>query len=85
MKLFGHNSRYHEWRKDDDVFKSKNTVPTRKFGDGSIIAWEYFSAKSSTNISVIDARINTVAYQNILEANVMIWIENLELLPDWIF
>lgn len=28
--------------------------------------------------------MNTAAYQNILEANLMISVENLELPPDWI-
>ena len=37
-----------------------------------------FSAKGTGNKSVIDGRMNAAAYQNILDANLMILVENLE-------
>ena len=49
------------------------------------MVWGYFSAKGTGNISAIEGRINAAAYQNILEANLMISVENLELPLDWIF
>ena len=56
-----------------------------KFGGGSIMVWEYFSAKGTGNISVIDDRTNTAVYKNILGANLMISFESLELFPGLIF
>ena len=56
-----------------------------KFRGGSIMVWEYFSAKSTGNISVIDGRMNAAEYQNILEGNLTISVESLQLPPDWIF
>lgn len=44
--------------------------------------WGCFSAKGTDNISVINGRMNVAAYQNILEANLMILAENLELSTD---
>lgn len=44
-----------------------------------------FSAKGSDSISVIDGRTNATAYHNILEANLMISIVNLEIPPGCIF
>ena len=44
-----------------------------------------FSTKSTGNISVVDGRMNASVYQNILVVSLMVLVENLELLPDWIF
>ena len=33
------------------------------------MVWGWFSAKDTGNIAVIDGRMNSAAYQNILEAN----------------
>ena len=40
------------------------------------------SVKDTGNISVIDGRMNGAVYQNILEADLMILVKNLELSPD---
>ena len=82
--IFGRNSRNHAWREDGHAFKPKNTIPTVKFG-GGIRVWGCFSANGTGNISVIDGRMNAAAYQNILVANFMISVENLELNLDGIF
>ena len=52
---------------------------------GSIMVWGCFSAKDTGNVSIIDGKMNAAVYQNILEANLMISVENLELSPDWNF
>ena len=67
-------------REDGHDFKPKNTIPIVS----SIVVWGCFSANGTGNISVIDARMNAAVYQNILEANLMISVENLELPLDWI-
>ncbi|KAF2367417.1 Cellulose/chitin-binding protein N-terminal [Trinorchestia longiramus] len=35
----------HMWRKDDQAFNPKNTIPTVKFSGGHILVWGCFSAK----------------------------------------
>ena len=54
------------------------------FGFG-ILVLGCFSENGTGNISVIYGRIDAAAYQTILEANLMISVENLEHPPDWIF
>ena len=58
IELFSHNHRNHEWRKDGEDYSPKTRVPTVKFGSGSIMIWECFSAKCVGKISVIDGKMN---------------------------
>ena len=51
IELFSHNYRNHVWRKDDETNWLKNTVPTVKFGGGSILIWDFFNEKCGQNIS----------------------------------
>ena len=71
IELFGRNSINHVWREDEHAFKKK-TIPTVKFGCGSIMVWGCASANGTGNIAVIDGRMNPASYQNILEANLII-------------
>ena len=84
IDLFGRESRNHVSRNDGNALKPKNTVLTVKFGGAHILVWGcFFLQKNTVNISVIDGRMDAAAYQNILEANLMISVENLEFSPDW--
>ena len=56
--MFGHNYRNHVRRKDGEAYSPKNTVPTVKFGGGSIMIWWCFSMKGVGKISVIDGKMN---------------------------
>ena len=85
IELFGYNYRNHVLMKDGEVYSPKNTVPTVKFGRGSIMIWGYFSAKGVGKISVIDGKMNAKKYKQILQKILMFSAESLELLSDYIF
>ena len=85
IELFGHNSRNHVWRKDGEVYSPKNTIPTVKFGGGSIMIWGCFSAQGVGNMSVIDGTMNAESYKKILQENLLPLVEKLRLPHDWIF
>ena len=73
------------WRKDSEAYLPQNTVPTVKFGGGSIMIWGCFSAKGVGKMSIIDSKMNAEKYQEILQENLMASVEKLRLPPDWIF
>ena len=73
------------WRKDGKAYSPKNTVPTVKFGGGSIMIWGCFSVKGVGKISVIDAKVNAQKYKQILQENFMSSVKSLELPSDYIF
>ena len=64
------------WRKDGEAYSTKNTVPTVKFGGGSIMIWECFSAKGVNKISVIDGKMIAQKYKQILQENLMSSVES---------
>ena len=85
IELFGHNYQNYVWRKDGEAYSPKNTVPTAKFGGGSIMIWGCFSAKGLGKISVIDGKMNAQKYKRISQENLMSSVESLRLPSDNIF
>ena len=57
IELFGHNYRNHGVRKNGEAYLPRNTVPTVKFGGGSILILGCFSANGGSKISVIDSKM----------------------------
>ena len=85
IELFGHNYWNHVRRKDGEDYSPKNTVPTVKFGGGSIMIWGCFSVKGVDKISVMDGKMNAQKFKQILQENFISSVENLELPSDYIF
>ena len=53
VELFGRNTATSVWRKNGTAFKKHNTIPTVKFGGGSIMIWGCFSSKATGELQVM--------------------------------
>ena len=80
IELFRHNYRNHVWRKDSEAYSPKNT--TIKFGGGSRMIWGCFSAKGVDKISIIDGTMNAQKYKQILQENLVSFVESIKLPSD---
>lgn len=70
IELFGRNTSTHVWRKTGEDHKPINTIPTVKFGGGSIMVWGCFASNGVGEIEVIEGRMDGSKYREILERNV---------------
>jgi hypothetical protein len=64
MKLFGLNVKLPVWRK-------LGTIPTVKYGGGSIMFWGCFSAAGTERLVRIKAKMNRAKYREILDENLL--------------
>ena len=71
--------------KKSEAFVEYNTLPTVKYGDGSIMLWGCVAAGGTGNIVRVEGRMDSTKYQDILEANVQRPVQTLKLKRGWVF
>uniref|UniRef100_A0A8D0DHJ2 Transposase n=1 Tax=Sander lucioperca TaxID=283035 RepID=A0A8D0DHJ2_SANLU len=85
IELFGHNSTNRVWRKKNDEYHSKNTIPTVKHGGGSIMLWGCFSAHGTGRLHCIKERMTGAMYCEILGNNLLPSVRALKMGRGWVF
>ena len=85
IELFGHNTTKRVWRKKNDEYIPKNTIPTVKHGGGSIMLWGCFSAHGTGRLHCIKKRMTGAVYCEILGNNLLPSVRALKMGRGWVF
>ena len=85
IELFGLNSTRRVWRKKNEEYNPKNTIPTVKHGGGNIILWGCFSAKGTGRLHRIEGRMDGAMYREILANNLLPSVRALKMGRGWVF
>jgi hypothetical protein len=79
VSLFGRNTQHYVWRKKGRAHQHQNPIPTVKYVDGSVMVWGCFSASGPAQPAIIDRKMNSQVYQEILQENVRLSVRELKL------
>lgn len=83
LELFGHMDQRYVWRKKNEAYAEKNTLPTVKHGGGSVMLWGCFAASGTGKLQRVEGIMNSIKYQDILQKNVMPSVRQLKLGRRW--
>uniref|UniRef100_A0A669EVF3 Transposase n=1 Tax=Oreochromis niloticus TaxID=8128 RepID=A0A669EVF3_ORENI len=71
MQLFGQNAKRYVWRKTTTAHHSEHTIPTVKYGGGSIMLWVCFSSAGTGKLVRVDGKMDGAKYRANLEENLL--------------
>uniref|UniRef100_A0AAX7TUF7 Uncharacterized protein n=1 Tax=Astatotilapia calliptera TaxID=8154 RepID=A0AAX7TUF7_ASTCA len=71
MSIFGQNAKHYVWRKTNTTHHSEHTIPTVKYGGGSISLWGCFSSAGTGKLVRVDGKMDGAKYRAILEENLL--------------
>ncbi|KAI4889951.1 hypothetical protein NFI96_007815, partial [Prochilodus magdalenae] len=81
----GLNSTRRVWRTKNDEYHPKNTIPTVKYGGGSIMLWGCFSAHGTGRLHCMKERMTGAMYCEILRNNLLPSVRALKMGRGWVF
>lgn len=79
VELFGPMDQRYVWRKKNEAYAEKNTLPTVKHGGGSVMLWGCFASSGTGNLQRVAGKMDSIKYQEILGENVLPSVRKLKL------
>ena len=85
FNLFGSDGKVIVWRSPKEEFGPERTIPTVKHSGGNVKCWGCFSSSGVNSLIFIDSNMTGESYREILENNLLKFVEKLGISHDWIF
>ena len=86
LELFGKSHQPYVYRRKNEAFKEKNTMPTVKHGGSSVMFWDCFAASGTGCLESVQGTMKSEDYQGILERNIQPSVRKLCLSRrSWVF
>lgn len=85
FNLFGNDNKSKVWRKCGERYEEKNTIPTVKFGGGSLMCWGCFSIYGTGELYFIDGIMDRIIYLEILKTSLKSSIVKFNLEGNFVF
>jgi hypothetical protein len=73
------------WRRMNEAYQEKNTLPTVKHGGGSVMLWGCFASSGTGNLHRVEEIMDSDKYQDILAKNITQSTKKLKLGRHWSF
>lgn len=83
VELFGRNTQHHVWRKNGTAHQHQHLIPTVKHGGGCIMVWGCFAASGPGQLAIINGKMNSKVYQDVLQENLRPSVRQLKLKRGW--
>ncbi|KAL7855533.1 hypothetical protein AOLI_G00191370 [Acnodon oligacanthus] len=71
IELFGQKTKRYVWRRINTAHHSEHTIPTVKYGGGSIVLWGCFSSAGTGRLVRVDGKMDGAKYRAVLEENLL--------------
>ena len=71
------------WRRKNEAYAEKNTLPTVRHGGGSVMLWGCFASSGTGNLQRVEGKMDSIKYQEILGEDVMPSVRKLKLGRHW--
>lgn len=85
FEVFGGDGRRHVWRNSQEKYDPKCLIPTFKSGQESVMVWGCFTKNKLGPLVRLEGRITAAIYIEMLEKNLIPFINNLENNDNYIF
>jgi transposase len=85
FEVFGGDGRRYVWRNSQEKYEPKCLIPTFKSGQQSVMVWGCFTKNKLGPLVRLEGRITAAIYIEMLEKNLIPFINNLENSDNYIF